>query len=322
MALRLRLGTVLILAVTPSACTLLDGLGGLESSGGEDAGGDVVGADVSGDGLDVGTSDTWMPPVESGADAPHPESSTMDVVHDTTPPADVQDAPPLTYWQEVLADSPQAYWRLDEPVGSTVAHDITASQYHGTYVGGVTLNVPGAIAHDSDTAAQFDGNTAWVDAKNIFQFAGKVPFTLEAWVKPTLDTNYRAWLSRNDSSGPPSEGYLAYIDPGGGIFSFQRVDSGTKITAAGGTNATSGAWAYVVVVYDPNVGSIVYVNGQAGPTTTNDVSLAGATSDFTIGAQNVGGAAWFLGAIDEVAVYNYALSAARILVHYRVGTGQ
>ena len=51
-------------------------------------------------------------------------------------------APPLAYWQEVQADSPQAYWRLDEAPGSTVAHDITASHYDGTYVGGVTFNVP------------------------------------------------------------------------------------------------------------------------------------------------------------------------------------
>jgi hypothetical protein len=54
MAPRLRLGAVVVLAVTPSACTLLDGLSGLERSGGDDADGEVVGADVNEEAPDVG----------------------------------------------------------------------------------------------------------------------------------------------------------------------------------------------------------------------------------------------------------------------------
>ncbi len=324
-----RLGAVFLLALTPSACTLLDGLGGLTGTGGDDAGGDVVGADAPDETGDVGATDTGKPGPESGSDAPRdvggdtqPDSTTADVAQDTTMPPDVQEAQPLAYFQVVAADSPQAYWRLDEPVGSTTAHDATGNHYDGTYVGGVTLAVKGAIANDQDTAASFDGATAWVDCKNIFQFAGKTAFTLEAWVQPTLDGQYRSWMSRNDSSGPPTEGYLAFIEPAGNLYNFQRVDSGTKITADSSIAATSATWAHVVVTYDPSVGSIVYVNGQAGPTTTSDVSLAGATSDFTIGAQNVGGTAWWLGAIDEVAVYAYALSSTQIQTHYKVGTGQ
>src|SRR5579883_810835 len=228
MAPRPRLGAVLLLAVTPSACTLLDGLGGLTSTGGDDAGGDGAAADAPAGTGDVGTTDTGNPGPESGGDAPRDvgsdspaDSTTMDVEQDTTPPPDVQEAQPLAYFQVVAADSPQAYWRLDEPAGSTTAHDATGNHDDGTYVGGVTLAVQGAIANDQDTAASFDGATAWVDCKNIFQFAGKTAFTLEAWVKPMLDGNYRAWLSRNDPSGPPTEGYLAFIEPTGDVFSFQ-----------------------------------------------------------------------------------------------------
>jgi hypothetical protein len=38
--------------------------------------------------------------------------------------------------------------------------------------------------------------------------------------------------------------------------------------------------------------------------------------------ENGGGTSWWPGEIDEVAVYDYALSAARIQAHYKVGTGQ
>ncbi len=94
MAPRLRLGAVLLLAVTPGACTVLDPLSGLTPPSGDDAGGDAVAADVNGDAPDVGTSDASKPPTESGADAPRDgtsgDSSTMDVVgKDTTYPPSI-----------------------------------------------------------------------------------------------------------------------------------------------------------------------------------------------------------------------------------------
>jgi hypothetical protein len=319
-----RFGMLTLLALTPSACTLLDGLNGLEGTGRDDAGGDVAATDAPSE-----ASDTGNPTPESGADAAgdgtggmQPESSTMDVVRDVVS-ADGAETGTVAYFTEVAMDSPQAYWRLDEPTGSTTAHDASGNGHDGAYMGGITLGAAGAIANDQDKAASFDGATGYVDVPSAFAFAGKVAFSLEAWVKPAMITDgFHAWMSKNDSSGPPSEGYLAYMDPSGGIFTFQRVDSGTKITTTGNMDATVGTWAHVVVTYDPMAGTIVYVDGQAGPTQTNDVSLAGAMADFTIGAQNAGATAWWNGVIDEVAVYDYALSAARILVHYDVGTGK
>jgi hypothetical protein len=324
MAPRLRLGTVVLLAVAPSACTLIDGLGGLTGGGGDDASGDVGGGgDVNGDGPEAGTSDMWTPPTESGADARHPESSTTDVVgRDTTPPPDVQqEAPPLPYFQVVAMDTPLAYWRLDEQAGTTTAHDITGNGHDGTYTGGVTLGAAGAIVNDADTAASFDGASGYVDVKNAFQFAGMAAFTLEGWLKPTVDTNYHAWIGRNDGQ-PPSEGYLGYIDPAGQLYMIERISAGTKIFTNGSIAAANATWAYVVITYQSGVGSTVWVNAQAGPATTNDVSLAGATSDFVIGAENGGLTSWWAGEIDEVAVYGYALSQTQIQTHYKVGTGQ
>jgi len=325
MAPRLRLGAVFLLAVTPSACTVLDPLSGLTPAGGDDGGGDVV----TGDAPDVGTSDAGRPPTDSGADGPSDattdtqhDASTMDVVEqDTKPPPDAQDGAALAYYQVVAADSPQAYWRLDEAVGSTTAHDATGNGHDGTYKGGVTLGGAGAIANDADTAATFDGASGYVDVPGAFAFAGTADFTLEGWLKPAAVNDYYAWIGRNDGQ-PPSEGYLGYVDPSGPFFMLERTDTGTKVYTQGAGAPAVGSWAYVVVTYQHGVGSIVWVNGQAGTTQTNDVSLAGATSDFIIGAENGGATSWWSGEIDEVAVYDYALSAARIQAHYMVGTGQ
>ncbi len=331
MAQASRLGTVLLLALTPSACTLLDGLSGLTGAGGDDAGSDVAEIDAPVDASEVGPTDTGKPPVESGADAPRdvghdapPDRTTMDVAQDTTPPVDVQqEPPPLAYFQVVAMDMPQAYWRLDEPVGSTTAHDATGNGHDGTYTGGVALASPGAIANDADTAATFDGTSGYIDVKNAFQFAGMTAYTLEAWVKPpaTLDANFHSWMGRNDGQ-PPTEGYLAYTDPSGPLFVVERIDSATKVFANGNTAPAASTWAHVVVTYQGGVGSNVWVNGQSGSASTSDVSLAGATSDFVIGAENGGLTSWWSGEIDEVAVYGYALSQMQIQNHYKVGTGQ
>jgi hypothetical protein len=336
MALRPRLATVLLLALTPSACTVLDGLSGLTGAGGDDGGAGGAGDDVSPidgpeDALDMGAGDARDAgnPLESGADAPRdvaretqPESSTMDVTQDTTPPPDVQqESPPLAYFQVVAQDGPQAYWRLDEPTGSTTAHDATGNGHDGTYAGGVTLGSPGAIANDADTAATFDGASGYVDVKSAFQFAGMTAFTLEGWLKPNLDTNFHAWIGRNDGQ-PPSEGYLGYVDPSGPFYMIERVDAATKVFANGNVAPANATWAYVVITYEAGNGSNVWVNGQIGTASTSDVSLTGATSDFVIGAENGGLTSYWSGEIDEVAVYGYVLTQAQIQNHYKVGTGQ
>src|SRR5438874_1953924 len=48
-----------------------------------------------------------------------------------------------------------SYWRLGERTGTTTTD--SKSTVNGTYVGGVTLGMPGAPTGDTDTAVSFDG---------------------------------------------------------------------------------------------------------------------------------------------------------------------
>jgi len=70
----------------------------------------------------------------------------------------------------VLADTPIAYWRLDESAGM-IARDSSGHGNDGTYIGGVHPGTAGAIANDPDTAATFDGATGYMDGGNRFAFA-------------------------------------------------------------------------------------------------------------------------------------------------------
>src|SRR6185437_3606813 len=58
-----------------------------------------------------------------------------------------------TFEAAIVADAPEAWWRLDEPAGTTVMAD-AMGRHDGTYVGaGVTLGVPGAVVNGATNTA-------------------------------------------------------------------------------------------------------------------------------------------------------------------------
>ncbi len=225
---------------------------------------------------------------------------------------------PPGYPGAVLADHPVAYWRLDESSGS-VAHDSTDHHNDATYVGGVTLGAPGALAGDSDTAARFNGVTGFVTAGNSFPFAMNAQFSLEAWVMASSTSGYSGVISKNDDlGGPPSEGFLVFVSPDAGDFGFQRLDGDNASTAVSTAAASTTSFLHVVATFD-GLDMILYVNGEPQGTQTAAFSIAGAMADFVLGAEAGGTANYFTGVLDEAAVYDSALPSERIKAHYLAG---
>jgi hypothetical protein len=232
---------------------------------------------------------------------------------------DVLRGPP--YVVAVLEDQPVAYWRFGEPSGTRAA-DSSGNGNDATYVGAVSLGAPGAIAGDPDTAAGFDGATAFVDAADRFAFGGTQPFSLEAWVSPAAVGTYVGIASRDDAmTGPPSEGYLFFVGPNDGPIGFQRIDASNLSTASTTGTPAAGAYAYVVATFD-GVDMTIYLNGELQNTQTGSFTIAGATSHFVVAAEAGGTGNFFSGAIDEAAVYDHPLTADRVKTHWLVGRGQ
>jgi len=115
---------------------------------------------------------------------------------------------PVTYAANILFDGPIAYYRFEEPPGSTVATNSGSTGGDGAYSTGNELTpreggAPGAAKGDpgprppafigfdaNNRAATFSGpstlggNDDWVDAKNQF-LTDRAAFTLEYWVAPS-----------------------------------------------------------------------------------------------------------------------------------------
>ena len=239
-------------------------------------------------------------------------------------------AAPTGYPAGALADNPVAYWRLGETTG-TVANDYWGG-HNGTY-NGVTKGVsPGYSFLDPDTAAGFTAVNTYVGNITGIDFSGATStFSLEAWVNGTLpqvagtDANATIIGKGRGQNGQGGNGFWQYVlEVANGKYQF-RVQDGVSATQTGTATADvgpDGTWQHVVGVYDQGGATVtIYVNGlpsgtigtppAAGPTATIIPTSIGA------GQGGIGSAydMYFKGSIDEVAIYNTALTAAQVAAH-------
>jgi hypothetical protein len=258
----------------------------------------------------------------------------------TSSPATLTVIPEATgsYASTVAADAPVAYWRLDETNGATTAADI-AGGHDGTYSGSETLGQPGAILGDPDTSVYFP------DAGGI-----QIPFSTDLNPPETFSVEFWA---RGDTNGANSDrmlfssrtyfsgwnyGYQILANANNTWqFAIGEKTSGTLSITSDVTNAADGLWHYVVATFNNNtVDMSLYVDGQLVATGSPATSgLFAPNADYTstgnapAADQAIGSTSDndpqgalldpYYGGIDEVAIYNYALSPAQITSHFTVG---
>jgi hypothetical protein len=204
--------------------------------------------------------------------------------------------------------------------------------YDGTYIGSPTLGVSGAVT-GGNTAVGFNGASQYVTGTTLGNIGSSLGsgMTVEAWVKKTNAA------SRNCIAGTINAGISTFFEfvhnsASDGTFladslrlAIRGSDGLTRSGATSSVGLNDGNWHHVVAILNPS-SLALYIDGAA-KTVSSGVSSTPATFtnfDFPvgIGARNVRGTfdSLFLGTLDEVAIYNYALSSARILKHYQAAT--
>jgi hypothetical protein len=215
-----------------------------------------------------------------------------------------------SYRDEVVADSPRAYWRLGETSG-TNAVDQTGNGNTGTYLGGPSLDQPGALAGDPNPAVGLDGSNDAVRAPNATSLSPTGGLSLEAWVKPAALPSSSATLVRKEGQ------YLLRLGSAGQV-TFRLWKGGAiheLVTGSGAVAASS--WSHVVAAWDGSTMTI-YVDGTARASG----SLAGpidTTSELLFLGASFGDYDFLAGGLDEVAVYAAALPPARVAAHWNSG---
>jgi Concanavalin A-like lectin/glucanases superfamily len=203
-----------------------------------------------------------------------------------------------------------AYWPLDE-VSGTTARDILGN-FDGTYVNSPSLGqggIPGAGAAGSALFANASSQYVQVVAGggSGLDLTGDV--TVEAWVKPSV-ANFAGIISRQNSSGGSSQ-YGLSLD-GSAHWTFAIGNGGANSGLPDLTQFTH----MVGVCRGSNVE--LWLNAACLGTGTQNGRGSGA-SYVTIGTGADGTNGFFSGNICQAAIYNVALSPAKIFQHYLAG---
>ncbi len=130
--------------------------------------------------------------------------------------------------------------------------------------------------------------------------------TLEAWVNPsTVSSAWRDVIYKgNDNYYLEGTSTTSSRPAGGGTF------GGGNANVFGTAALTANTWSFLALTYDGS-NLRLYVNGTLVNTQAKTGAIASSTNQLQIGGDSIYGQ-YFRGLIDEVRVYNLALSAAAI----------
>lgn len=209
------------------------------------------------------------------------------------------------------------WFPLDETAG--ILADNIAGSPNGTYTNG-PISVPGMVSN----ARNFNGFNQYVDAPsaaNINFGAGN--FSIDAWIQmpdagpPRVIVDKRVLPARGFALGT-SSGQLSFILADGTASSFTFPSTPGFVG--------DGNWHHVAVSVTRNsaTGLVLYVDGVASPPfdpTPRSGSISN-TAPLRVGGPCPGfsSATHFRGNIDEVEIFNRALTAAEVQAIYNAGS--
>ena len=226
-------------------------------------------------------------------------------------------APSDAYGAMIYADEPTAYWRLSEAAGVAAAPDSGPVNNAGTYVGGVTKGAAGAISGTPNTAVTVNGSTGFISSNA--SFANPTAYSTEAWFKTTTTTGGSIVDFGNARTGTSTTSDRKVYMQNDGRLAFGAGTTPVVITSPNPYN--NGQWHHVVATQGAS-GMVLYVDGAQVASSSN-AGNANYTGYWRAGGDLTGGSTsnYLNGTIDEVAIYNSVLPAARVAQHFTTGTG-
>jgi hypothetical protein len=211
-----------------------------------------------------------------------------------------------------------AAFGFEEASGTTALNSSNAA-FNGTIL--QAARVAGKVGQ----GLSFDGLNDWVTVNDITASPLDLTtgMTIEAWVNPTAMSGWETVvLKERGAAGTGLLSYALYAHDGApqsggfaGPAGYLRPAPANSTTDQGVRQASHTAiplngWTHIATTYD-GVNQRLYINGVLVATRAQTGSMAVGNQPLRIGGNNVSGE-FFRGVIDEVRVYNRALSVAEI----------
>ncbi len=201
------------------------------------------------------------------------------------------------------------HWKLDETSGTT-AVDSSGYGNNGTLdsdAAFVSGKVNNAVLLDSDD------DSVNIPNESDFDFERTDAFSLAAWFyRLSNDGTEDDIIEKFDG-----DGYWLYYPTASDDLYFGMNDSGLALSIYA-EDIMPGEWHHVVATYDGSSnasGATLYINGVEHSTIIAEDDLSGSilnNSPLTIGNEAPSAYAGFNGKIDDVRIYNHALSATEV----------
>lgn len=200
--------------------------------------------------------------------------------------------------------------------GDGDADDIRGSN-NGTLENGVTF-VPGEVAQ----AFSLNGSNQFVQVADSPLWAfGTNDFSIDLWINFNSIGAVNGFVGHDEGPGPVNKWFFGTKN--GQLFfhinSPEIGNPGLDITSTPPFAPSVGEWHHVAVTKS-GIAYTFYVDGSPGTPVSNSTAVADANAPLVIG--QTGESSRFInGLIDEVEIFNRALSSAEIQAIYAAGTG-
>jgi hypothetical protein len=223
-----------------------------------------------------------------------------------------------------LSNGLVAHWTFDGPKLLQNATDSSGTGNTGRLIGFTsTTTTLGPIGQ----ALTFDGSNDYITIGDQASLESLSAITVSAWVKPNqlaadaviagkgvvASIVWQLWQDDVGSVSGRTDEYSFAVGSGGGTLS----------RAEGATNSVvAGKWTHVVGVWEQSPEHVyIYVDGvlSQSDTSLQSLTMPNTSSAVRIGDDLTDGTNAYSGSMDDVRVYNRALSAAEVLRLYQLG---
>ncbi|GAA4941267.1 hypothetical protein GCM10023314_12860 [Algibacter agarivorans] len=234
--------------------------------------------------------------VENGGDIPSCKVRIpQNAIRNITPPGSF-----LMFISDTGVFDPTADYRVMTPDGSgnlDADYDFDGTKY-------ITFGyAPQVIVERS---VEFDGIVDYVDMEDALDL-NTSNFTISAWIKRNTGTVNASIVSKRDATY--TEGYDFKINASG---NFEFVLNGGAATITSSVAIPENEWHQVAIIYDSG-NATLYIDGVPDTTASSlPVPVATTQSFFIAAAGKNAPTAHFAGNIDEVRVWDIALSVSQL----------
>ncbi|MCD4698921.1 MAG: DNRLRE domain-containing protein, partial [Bacteroidales bacterium] len=206
--------------------------------------------------------------------------------------------------ETVIAEDLVGHWAMEENDGVTILTDSSAFGNNGNVTGSLVQEL-GQRAYGQD----FDGSNDYVFVPDDASLDIMDEITIAVWIKPTKVGTQRIIRKLNTTT---NNGYSLFLSANN-YFSIRFNGSNSlRVNTSALYSSYLNQWIHIAVTYD---GTTIrtYFNGNPDNTLTTPFTIGTNNLDLCLGARAEDGGDKFEGGMDDVRIFNYALSPTEIL---------